>query len=237
MTAPEDKVAAQVDKLITRYSSYGKAGENSEGADPELVVLAIELARQFPGDIGVFCIFVLNYLSLRPGESIFLGAGEPHAYISGDIVECMATSDNVLRAGLTPKKRDVVNLVESLTWGMGGGTRSVLVPETWGGDGGTNLGKVGDGGEDGGPKTVIYDPPISEFSILRVRLANAENEHHRGIDGPSVVIVTRGRGEMAGGERSLPLGEGSVVFIGAGEEVVWKSRGREGLEIYRAFCE
>ncbi|CAJ0750428.1 1406_t:CDS:2, partial [Entrophospora sp. SA101] len=30
---------------------------------------------------------------------IFLGANEPHAYLSG---ECMAASDNVVRAGLTP---------------------------------------------------------------------------------------------------------------------------------------
>ncbi|KIM27194.1 hypothetical protein M408DRAFT_71570 [Serendipita vermifera MAFF 305830] len=228
MTAAPDQVTNQVNKLITRYSSLPptdtprKSSDDGFPDDRTLVPLALELARQFPGDIGIFCIFILNYVTLRPGESLFLAAGEPHAYIAGDIVECMATSDNVLRAGLTPKRRDVVNLVESLTWGMGGATRSMVHPDPWGG---------------GSSKTVIYDPPIPEFSILRVRLNESENEHHRAIDGPSVAIVTRGRGEMAGGVTSLPLGEGSVVFIGAGEEAVWRARGEEGLEVYRAFCE
>ena len=236
MTSPADKVAAQLDKLIARYTSYSDAdGSTGDGTDPTLVSLALELARQFPGDIGVFCIFVLNHLTLQPGESIFLAAGEPHAYISGDIVECMATSDNVLRAGLTPKRRDVANLVESLTWGMGGATRSVIVPERWGGGGEMHGG--GEGEEEDAAKTVIYDPPIPEFSILRVRLAGEENELHRAIDGPSIAIVTRGRGEVVGGETGLMIGEGSVVFIGAGEEVIWRSRGDKGIEVYRAFCE
>lgn len=42
---------------------------------------------------------------LAPGEAIYLAANEPHAYVSGELVECMAASDNVIRAGLTPKFR------------------------------------------------------------------------------------------------------------------------------------
>ena len=38
-------------------------------------------------------------------QAIYLAANVPHAYISGELVECMATSDNVIRAGLTPKLR------------------------------------------------------------------------------------------------------------------------------------
>lgn len=38
-------------------------------------------------------------------QAICLEANEPHAYVSGELVECMATSDNVIRAGLTPKLR------------------------------------------------------------------------------------------------------------------------------------
>lgn len=55
-------------------------------------------------------------MRLKEGEAIFLPANEPHAYISGDIIECMATSDNVIRAGLTPKLRDVKVLCKSLTF-------------------------------------------------------------------------------------------------------------------------
>jgi mannose-6-phosphate isomerase len=42
---------------------------------------------------------------LEPFEAIYLAANEPHAYVSGELVEVMATSDNVIRAGLTPKFR------------------------------------------------------------------------------------------------------------------------------------
>ena len=42
----------------------------------------------------------------QPGvQAIYLAANVPHAYVSGQLIECMATSDNVVRAGLTPKLR------------------------------------------------------------------------------------------------------------------------------------
>lgn len=53
---------------------------------------------------------------LEPGEGLFLAANEPHAYISGECVECMAASDNVVRAGLTPKFKDVETLTAMLTY-------------------------------------------------------------------------------------------------------------------------
>lgn len=58
-------------------------------------------------------------ISLKAGQAIYLAANEPHAYVSGELVECMATSDNVIRAGLTPKFRDTAVLCESLTYSQG----------------------------------------------------------------------------------------------------------------------
>ncbi|CAG7848148.1 Mannose-6-phosphate isomerase; AltName: Full=Phosphohexomutase; AltName: Full=Phosphomannose isomerase; Short=PMI [Serendipita indica DSM 11827] len=223
MTADPALVKTQLDLLLKRYTHPPPI--STEAA---LVDTIKTVAEQFPGDIGVFCIFFLNLVSLQPGEAIFLGAGEPHAYISGDIVECMATSDNVLRAGLTPKPRDVENLVGSLTYSMGRAQKHMVFPEPWGG--------AETEGSGGGAKTRVYDPPIDEFSILHFDLEEDQTEHHRAVHGPSIVIVTKGRGEMVG-SNSIVVEEGCVVFIGAGEEVVWKARGRQGLEIYRAFCE
>lgn len=77
--------------------------------------LITRLNNQYPEDSGIFCAFFLNYIKLEKGTSIFLAAGEPHAYISGDCVECMASSDNVVRCGLTPKLKDVDTLLEMLT--------------------------------------------------------------------------------------------------------------------------
>ncbi|XVE72073.1 hypothetical protein DITRI_Ditri11bG0009400 [Diplodiscus trichospermus] len=78
--------------------------------------LVLHLEKQYPGDIGVISAFFFNYVKLNPGEALYLGANEPHAYLSGECIECMATSDNVVRAGLTPKHRDVQTLCSMLTY-------------------------------------------------------------------------------------------------------------------------
>ena len=78
MTAREDKFKEELTKLVTRY----KSGE-VKPAEADVKDLVLRLESQFPGDIGVFCSFVLNHVKLQPGEAIFLGAGEPHAYVSG----------------------------------------------------------------------------------------------------------------------------------------------------------
>ena len=76
----------------------------------------MQLEKQYPADIGVISAFFLNYVKLNPGEALYLGANEPHAYLYGECIECMATSDNVVRAGLTPKLRDTQTLCSMLTY-------------------------------------------------------------------------------------------------------------------------
>lgn len=78
--------------------------------DP-LYGLILTLSDQYPGDIGLFSPLILNTLTLKPGEAMFLDACTPHAYIKGTGLEIMANSDNVLRAGLTPKYMDVPELI------------------------------------------------------------------------------------------------------------------------------
>ncbi|WP_261817072.1 mannose-6-phosphate isomerase, class I [Vibrio gallicus] len=79
--------------------------------DP-LYKLISELKDQYPGDIGLFTPLMLNVLTLAPGEAMFLHAQTPHAYLKGTALEIMANSDNVLRAGLTPKHMDIDELVD-----------------------------------------------------------------------------------------------------------------------------
>lgn len=45
--------------------------------------LLLRLHSQYPGDIGCFTIYFLNLVRLEPGEAMFLGANEPHAYLHG----------------------------------------------------------------------------------------------------------------------------------------------------------
>lgn len=66
-------------------------------------------------DRGIFSLYWLNIVHLRPGEGIFQDAGIPHAYLQGACIELMANSDNVLRGGLTPKHIDVPELLKHIS--------------------------------------------------------------------------------------------------------------------------
>ena len=76
----------------------------------------LKLYRQYPTDIGVISPLFLNLFCLEPGQSLFLQAGELHAYLDGLGIELMANSDNVLRGGLTPKHVDVPELMKVLNF-------------------------------------------------------------------------------------------------------------------------
>lgn len=105
-----EAVAVQLTRLRTRLRSC------SQSALTSVEALVLRLYDEYRDDIGCFCPYILNYLTLQPGEAVFLGANEPHAYLLGDCIECMACSDNVVRAGLTPKFIDKVTLHQMLTY-------------------------------------------------------------------------------------------------------------------------
>lgn len=75
---------------------------------------AIRAAKAFPGDTSALALLMMNPVSLEEGQSVFLPTGTPHAYIYGTAAEIMTNSDNVLRAGLTVKHKDIVNLLQCL---------------------------------------------------------------------------------------------------------------------------
>lgn len=74
--------------------------------------LISEIDTHFPSDVGLLVSLLLNYVELTPGQALYLPAGNIHAYLSGLGIEVMATSDNVLRGGLTPKPIDVPELLK-----------------------------------------------------------------------------------------------------------------------------
>lgn len=89
--------------------------ENMElDSSNERDALFAELWKAYPGDSGTFFAYLLNYIRLAPGQAVFVPANTPHAYIEGRGVECMACSDNVIRAGLTPKSKRKDLLMETL---------------------------------------------------------------------------------------------------------------------------
>ncbi|RZQ33483.1 mannose-6-phosphate isomerase, class I [Vibrio vulnificus] len=101
------------DKLqsLAALLEYVKLHQKQDLED-DLCGLVLELAQSYPSDIGLFAPFMLNVLTLKPGQAMYLDARTPHAYLKGAGLEIMANSDNVLRAGLTPKHIDVDELAK-----------------------------------------------------------------------------------------------------------------------------
>ncbi|MGL6006489.1 mannose-6-phosphate isomerase, class I [Aeromonas sobria] len=94
------------DEALAGLLAYAAAHQ-----DEETFATISKLANQYPGDVGLFSPLLLNVVTLEPGQAMFLDAQTPHAYIHGTGLEIMANSDNVLRAGLTPKYMDVPELL------------------------------------------------------------------------------------------------------------------------------
>ena len=138
----------------------------------------------------------------------------------------MATSDNVIRAGLTPKLRDVPNLVAGLTYNAAPASKHLVAPLPF-------------SSTATATHSTLYDPPIPEFAVVRAALPAGARETHPPVDGPSIAIVTEGRGAVswgAEGER-LEVAEGEVFFVGAGVRLEIEAAQSGGLVIHRAFVE
>ncbi|ORC88321.1 phosphomannose isomerase [Trypanosoma theileri] len=102
--------------LREHAAAVSKKGKSASTED----LIFLRLMSQYPDDIGCWMIYFLNYVQMEPGEGLFLSDSEPHAYLFGDGVEIMASSDNVVRAGLTPKWKDVPTLLSMLKYSTNG---------------------------------------------------------------------------------------------------------------------
>ncbi len=56
---------------------------------------------------GVYVALLMNHITLKSGEAMFLEPGNVHSYLSGLAVEVMSSSDNVMRAAFTSKHVDL----------------------------------------------------------------------------------------------------------------------------------
>lgn len=211
MTASKDMVSEAIAKMINRLNNESKIRALT---DKEQLVLSLE--RQYQYDVGVLAALFLNYVKLSPGEALYIGANEPHAYLSGECIECMATSDNVVRAGLTPKYIDVQTLCSMLTYKQGFPEILRGVPVQ--------------------PHVRRYTPPFNEFEVDCCLLPPGELVVVSPVPGPSIFLVLTGEGEiqldsMSDREKAV---EGDVLFVPAYTEVKLSACGSESMQLYRA---
>jgi mannose-6-phosphate isomerase len=242
MNTDKEALSSASKDLISAAKSEGD--NFADGGPPsntgkELSDLIIRLDGQFPGDIGLFVQFFLNYVKLDIGEAMFLKADDIHAYLSGDIIECMASSDNVVRAGFTPKFKDVENLTKMLTYSYAPISEQKMEPKDY------SHVKINAKAYSSNSGNLLYNPPIPEFAVVRTALnRTGATATFDPIDGPSIILCTKGSGTISVGPKEEELKEGYVYFVGATAEVVIKSdtdvdgsEGAEGLVTFKAFCE
>lgn len=160
----------------------------------EHVVFA-RTAGQYPGDVGCWMVFFLNLVRLNPGDGLFLAPNEPHSYLAGDSVEIMASSDNVVRAGLTPKFKDVKTLLDMLTY------RTDSLRDSFY--------KVANG------SVQVYSPPAwcEEFKLTAVRLPAGKSTDIPAASSFALGIVVDGTGTING--EAVKLGSAFALPVGA----------------------
>lgn len=160
----------------------------------------------------------MNFMMLLPGEALFIPSDGIHAYLGGDIVECMARSNNVLNSGFCPpeERNDLDMFVDTLTFEPHKVEDMVLRHEK------TRKGTFG--------KTEAYSPPIAEFDVLRVKLDAAEREKIEANEGPGVLIVTKGVGMLTADGKTHRLEEGGIFFVAPGVEVNFDTA--DGLDLF-----
>lgn len=216
MTADPKSVAEHVELLDDRLQQQQKLTAKEK--------LIMRLHQQYPHDVGVLSVFFLNLILLKPGQAIYLPANEPHAYVSGQLVECMATSDNVIRAGLTPKLRDTTILCESLTYNQGPPAmlHGDLVQEY----------------------TTVYSPPFDEFEVYKVSLPESADTIIPANQGPTIVLVMRGRGNVTATsalkasalEEQTRVSKGDIFFVPSRTALDVAAGSAQDLEIWIAAC-
>ena len=198
------EIFASEDGLQNLFVDITNRRGNLDGVTAELTQQAnlsaqFELAARlnilYPGDPGVILALLMNHVWLEPGEALFLPAGNIHAYLSGLGIEIMASSDNVLRGGLTPKHVDVAELQKVLTF-AGGPVDLVKTKELSRG-------------------LFEYVAPVDDFILYRAELSGDVVMADLNIPGASIVLCTAGEIAVSNSiEERVVLQRGEAAFIG-----------------------
>lgn len=190
--------AQEVGDLVAEITARLESGTSpSRRAD----AVAVSMAEHFPGDPGIAAALLLNPVTLRPGEALFVPAGSVHAYIGGLGVEIMASSDNVLRAGLTTKHVDVPAMLACVDY--------VAAPP------------VRPAPEYLSRATRAYYAPVDDFELLVTTIVPEDGRQPVPGRGPRILLATAGTTTVTTSAGSAELCCGQALFVGADERTLW----------------
>eukprot|EP00823_Brevimastigomonas_motovehiculus_P002745 TRINITY_DN1652_c0_g1_i1.p1 TRINITY_DN1652_c0_g1~~TRINITY_DN1652_c0_g1_i1.p1 ORF type:complete len:421 (+),score=102.97 TRINITY_DN1652_c0_g1_i1:55-1317(+) len=221
MTPDVNVLKKQLETLITRLKKQQSDEKSNTKSlqDNNIPVdsLILRLNEQYPGDVGIFTPHLLNAFVLQPGEAIFLPANEPHAYLSGDCIECMACSDNVVRAGLTPKFRDTNVLCDMLTYTA---RRPPIIS-----------------GKELDSHTRLYSPPVKEFQLSKTSLSANTSYTLQSLPTASIIIAVQGCAFADADKEEMRIWPGRVLFVPKNKSIELKvpSSSSSGLVLFRCF--
>ena len=174
-----------------------KAALDSQQGEPwETIRLISEF---YPDDSGLFSPLLLNVVKLNPGEAMFLFAETPHAYLQGVALEVMANSDNVLRAGLTPKYIDIPELVANVKFVAKPAAELLTQP-------------VKNGAE------LDFPIPVEDFAFSLHDLSQTETTIAQ--ESAAILFCVEGEATLHKGEQHLVLKPGESAFVAANESPV-----------------
>jgi mannose-6-phosphate isomerase len=157
----------------------------------------VELVDRYPDDPGTIVALLLRVIELQPGEAIHLPAGNLHAYLAGVGVEVMASSDNVLRGGLTAKHVDVDALLEVVD------ARFLPVPFA---------------PFDQLDGEVVHVTPTPHFRLAHRNLGPEPVVLPR--RGPEILLAIGGSAQVTADGATVALGPGQGAFVPASTTVV-----------------
>jgi len=232
MTCNKDTIEIELKKLLKHLErkskwelirNVGKVefDRKQRARDIDVDDIIPRLYKQFPNDVGVFCPFVLNTFTCVPGQAIFLSPNVPHAYLSGDIIEVMACSDNVVRAGLTPKPRDTDTLCTMLTYNSG-------YPYI----------RSGKKLDDNSRLYEVNNPlTINEFSLTRTQLNKSQNYVLKHVNTPSLLLLYEGSAVLSPvvsekSSETLSVSKGATLLIPAKVDLKMQG-GEDGAILFR----
>ncbi|WP_433136180.1 mannose-6-phosphate isomerase, class I [Actinomadura nitritigenes] len=162
---------------------------DAPGPDPALRAAAV-IAADHPDDPGVVASLLFNQITLQPGQALYTAPRTIHSYLRGTAVEIMASSDNVLRGGLTGKHIDTAELAAVTDFTP---TRpEVLEPSPL------------PTGEE------LYAAPAEQFQLTRLRPRPPISIP---VPGPSAILCIEGTLSVARGGTTEPLTPGEALFV------------------------
>lgn len=197
VTMPHVALAPVVSDLVTQAVGY-LTEHGVDGRWSAVATTVTELAERYPSDPGVLGALLLNRVVLHPGEAVYLGPGQLHAYLRGVGVEVMANSDNVLRGGLTPKHVDVPELMRVLEFTPL--ADPTVRPETV---------------SRGIPGEVDYPTPEPDFALSRIEIPAGADPVTWSPDGPEVLLCSAGTVHVDDGSSTETLDAGGACWVPA----------------------